>query len=60
MTGADREQVTRTKLLAGEMYDLLKQRDAAVRKYQEVIATSSDPVEAREAKRLLKEPYHEP
>jgi tetratricopeptide (TPR) repeat protein len=60
MTGADRGQVTRTKLLAGEMYDLLRERDAAVRKYQEVIATSSDPVEAREAKRLLKEPYHEP
>jgi tetratricopeptide (TPR) repeat protein len=60
MPAADREQVTRTKLLAGQMYDLLQDRDAAVRKYQEVIATGDDPVEVGEARRLLKDPYHDP
>jgi tetratricopeptide (TPR) repeat protein len=60
IAGADHEQVARTKLLAGEMYDLSRERDAAVREYQEVIAMSGDPVQVREAKRLLKDPYHEP
>jgi len=52
--------VARTKLLAGEMYDLLRERDAATRKYQEVIAMNNDSVEVREARRLLKDPYHDP
>jgi tetratricopeptide (TPR) repeat protein len=60
MSGADREQVTRTKLLAGEMYDLLQERDAATRKYQEVISMNDDSIEVREARRLLKHPYHDP
>jgi tetratricopeptide (TPR) repeat protein len=58
--GADRQQLARTKLLAGEMYDLLHDRDAAARKYREVIAMSDNPIEAREARRLLKDPYHDP
>jgi tetratricopeptide (TPR) repeat protein len=60
MAGADREQVARTKLLAGEMYDLLHERDAATGKYQEVVAMSGDSNEVREARRLLKVSYHEP
>jgi tetratricopeptide (TPR) repeat protein len=60
ISGADREQVARTKLLAGEMYDLLQERDAAIKKYQEVITMSDDSIEAREARRLLKHPYHDP
>ncbi len=60
MAGADHEQVARTKLLAGEMYDLLQERDAATRKYQEVIAMNDDSVEVREARRLLKDPYRDP
>jgi tetratricopeptide (TPR) repeat protein len=60
MAGADREQVARTKLLAGEMYDLLHERDAATGKYQEVVAMSGDSNEVREARRLLKDSYHEP
>jgi len=60
MTGADREQAARAKLLAGEMHDLLRERDAATRKYQEVIAMNGDSIEIREARRLLKDPYHEP
>jgi tetratricopeptide (TPR) repeat protein len=60
MSGADREQVATAKLLAGEMYDLLQERDAATRKYQEVITMSDDTTEVREARRLLKHPYHDP
>lgn len=57
---ADRGQVTNAKLLAGEMYDMLKERNAAVSKYREVIAMSADPLQVSEAKRLLKDAYHEP
>ena len=53
---ADREQITRSKLLAGETYDLERARDSAIRKYQEVIATSNDAKEVEEAKYLLKAP----
>jgi tetratricopeptide (TPR) repeat protein len=60
MAGAVREQVARTKLLAGEMHDLLHERDAATGKYQEVVAMSGDSNEVREARRLLKVSYHEP
>jgi tetratricopeptide (TPR) repeat protein len=60
MAGVDREQVARAKLLAGEMYDLLHERDAATMKYQEVIAMNDDSTEIREARRLLKDPYHDP
>ena len=60
MSGADREQVARTKLLAGEMYDLLNDRDSAIGKYQEVISMSDDITEIQEAKRFLKHPYHSP
>jgi len=60
MVGADREQVAKAKLLAGEMYDLLQERDAATGKYQEVIGMSGDSNEVREARRLLKDPYHDP
>ena len=60
MAGTDREQVARTKLLAGEMHDLLHDRDAATGKYQEVIATSGDSNEVREARRFVKDPYRDP
>jgi tetratricopeptide (TPR) repeat protein len=60
MPGADREQVAKSKLSAGKMYDLLLQRDAAIRKYQEVIAMSNDSAEAGEAKHLLKYPCRNP
>jgi tetratricopeptide (TPR) repeat protein len=60
LAGTDREQVARSKLLAGEMYDLLRERDAATRKYQEVIATSGDSNEVREARRFVKDPYRDP
>lgn len=58
IAGVDRELAASTKLLAGEMYDLLHERDSATRKYQEVIATGDDTDEVREARRLLRVPYH--
>jgi hypothetical protein len=42
------------------MYDLLRERDAATKRYQEVIAMSDDSTEVREAKRHLKDPYRDP
>ncbi len=60
MPGADREQVARSELLAGEMYDLLREHDAATAKYQEVIAMNGDSNEVRDARRFLKDPYHDP
>jgi len=60
LPGADREQTASAKLLAGEMYDLLQERGSAITRYQEVIMTSDDSIEVREARRLLKHPYHSP
>jgi tetratricopeptide (TPR) repeat protein len=60
MPGANREEAARTKLLAGEMYDLLQERDSAIRKYQEVLITSKDSMEEQQARRFLKHPYREP
>src|ERR1019366_5372012 len=57
MPAADREQITRSKLLAGETYDLLHVRDSAIRKYQQVIAMSDDSKQVEEAKYFLKNPY---
>jgi tetratricopeptide (TPR) repeat protein len=60
MSKGDDEQAARAKLCAGKMYDLLQKRDLALTKYWEVIATDSDSSEAKEAHRLLKEPYRNP
>jgi tetratricopeptide (TPR) repeat protein len=60
MPAIDREESARANLLAGEMYDLLRERDSALRKYKEVLAASNDSMEAQEAKKFLKRPYHEP
>lgn len=47
----------RSELGAGEMYDLLKQRERAVQKYQNVIATNSESPQADIARKNMKEPY---
>jgi Tetratricopeptide repeat len=60
MPGADREQIAKAKLAAGEMYDLSRERDSAIAKYQEVIMMSDDSIDLQEAKRLLKRPYRDP
>jgi tetratricopeptide (TPR) repeat protein len=55
---ADHTRAAKARLSAGQMYDLLKKRDAALHRYQEVIAMAGDSAEAREARHLLKQPYH--
>ena len=47
----------RAQLNAGEMFDLLHQRDKAVKLYQMAAAGGGDQSQAEAARRLLKEPY---
>ena len=47
----------RAQLNAGEMFDLLHQRDKAVKLYQMAAAGGGDQSQADMAKKLLKEPY---
>lgn len=47
----------RAQLAAGEMYDLLSQRDQAVQQYQAVIAQDNSSTQADIARKLLREPY---
>jgi tetratricopeptide (TPR) repeat protein len=55
---ADAEVRQRANLASGEMYDLLKKRDLAVKKYQTVIAEDSGSPPAELARRHIKEAYH--
>jgi hypothetical protein len=50
----------RANLAAGQMYDVLQQRELAVIKYQQVIATAGDSPTASQARRYLKQAYHLP
>jgi len=56
---ADPEFLQKANLGAGEMYDLLQNRDLAVRKYQAVVALNSGSAEADKARRRIKEAYRE-
>lgn len=47
----------RAQLAAGQMYDLLSQRDQAVQQYQAVIAQDNTSAQADIARKLLREPY---
>jgi tetratricopeptide (TPR) repeat protein len=47
----------RASLGAGEMDDLLRRRDQAVREYEAVIAADNTSAQADIARKLLKEPY---
>jgi uncharacterized protein DUF3808/tetratricopeptide repeat protein len=55
----DPEMKQRASLAAGEMYDLLKKREVAVRKYQEVLAVNSGNAPADAARKFMKEAYRE-
>ena len=48
----------RAELAAGEMYDVLRQREQAVIQYQAVIAQDNSSAQAEMARKLLHEPYH--
>jgi hypothetical protein len=51
------ELLARANLAAGEMYDLLHQRDLAIQKYRQVIAAQGDSTHADQARKYLKRPY---
>jgi tetratricopeptide (TPR) repeat protein len=54
----DAEAQQRANLAAGEMYDLMKKRDLALKKYQTVIAEDSGSQPADSARKHIKEAYH--
>ncbi len=53
----DPETSQRAALGAGEMYDLLRRRDMALKKYQAVIAVDSGSHLAETARKRIKDPY---
>jgi hypothetical protein len=55
----DPEVKQKASLAAGEMYDVLKERDLAVKKYQEVLAVNSGNGPADAARKFMKEAYRE-
>lgn len=54
----DSEVQQRANLAAGEMYDLMKKRDLALKKYETVIAENSSTPPADSARKHIKEAYH--
>jgi tetratricopeptide (TPR) repeat protein len=59
LSDGNRAQAVQAKLSAGKMYDLMGNREIAIKKYTEVIAMGNDSAEAEEARRLLKNPFHD-
>jgi tetratricopeptide (TPR) repeat protein len=59
MSDGNRAQAVQAKLSAGKMYDLMGNRELAIKKYAEVIAMGNDSAEAQEARRLLKDPFRD-
>ena len=57
---ADSDLLEKANLAAGEMYDLLHEREQAVKKYQAVIMANDGSPSAEIARRYLKEPYRNP
>ena len=55
----DREYLQRANLAAGEMYDVLKKRELAVKKYQAVLATNTQTPPAETARKHMKEAYRD-
>jgi len=59
VTSADPELLQKANLGAGEMYDQLKNRDLAVKKYEAVVTTNSGNAEADKARKRIKDAYRE-
>ncbi len=55
----DPEVLQKANLAAGEMYDVLKKRELALKSYRAVLATNSETPLAETANRYLKDPYRE-
>jgi TolA-binding protein len=56
---ADPETLQKANLAAGEMYDMLQQRDLAVKKYEIVVAENGGTALAEKARLYMKEAYRE-
>ena len=56
---ADADLVLHSNLAAGQMFDVLNRRAQAIKKYEAVLAASSDSEQASLARRLLKQPYRQ-
>jgi tetratricopeptide (TPR) repeat protein len=54
------ELLDRANLSAGQMYDVMHQRDRAVNKYKQVIASAGDSPRAGQARKYLKQAYQLP
>jgi hypothetical protein len=55
----DAETLQKANLAAGEMYDILQQRELAVKKYQTVLAESDSTPLAEQARKHIKQAYRE-
>ena len=55
----DLETLQKANLAAGEMYDVLQQRDLAMKKYQTVLAENASTPPAEKARAYIKEAYRE-
>jgi tetratricopeptide (TPR) repeat protein len=55
----DPDVLQKANLAAGEMYDLLQNRDLAMKKYQTVLAGNANTGPADQARRYIKEAYRE-
>jgi tetratricopeptide (TPR) repeat protein len=53
----DAEISRKANLGAGEMYDLLRNRDLAIKRYEQVVTTGSDSTQAEAARKYIKDPY---
>jgi TolA-binding protein len=59
VSNPDPEMLQKANLAAGEMYDLLQQRDLAMKKYQIVLAENATTPLAEQARKNIKEAYRE-
>jgi tetratricopeptide (TPR) repeat protein len=59
VSGADPELLQKADLGAGEMYDQIQNRDAAMKKYQAVVAIDSGNPQADKARKRMKDAYRE-
>jgi tetratricopeptide (TPR) repeat protein len=55
----DPETLQKANLAAGEMYDLLRKRDRAMKKYEMVLAVNGSTLPAEQARKHIKEAYRE-
>jgi tetratricopeptide (TPR) repeat protein len=59
VSNPDPETLQKANLGAGEMYDQMRNRDLAVKKYEAVVALNSGSAEADQARKRIKEAYRE-